>query len=265
MSIIQRLNGRLHGSWCPFLSAFHVPDLLARSETTEPSVVFVVESPHTCEVRSNERAAHRHPLAGSSGNAMTSKFVAEGLLCSCHAGRPFGEVVRDGDLEWPRVLNVCELPLQADSYHQLFAAGLQSTLPNLQDWGKLMVAFEKIRRYRTSTSNQWPGDNLEGEVLGDFQDRLRRAVSDSPLVVALGGVAGAACRKAAQKERTPVSGVSPDESVPSSDNENATRMEPGATAPHPSRWSRRAEEEQVQRMFISVKAHLDQSTDTEQC
>ena len=263
MSIIQRLNKRLHGCWCPFFSAFHVLDLQAQSETNGPSVVFVVESPHTSEVRSGERADLRFPLAGNSGKAVTSKFIHDALLCSRHADQPLGALARDGHLDWFRVVNVCQLPLQADTYHQLFASAeldLGAGLPSLQAWGELMVAFRRIRGYGENTSSGWPKDNLEREVLEDFRERLRCAVSDSPLVVAFGRVAKAACEKAAHRERELACISPPYDSGPSQGNESWDRMTPMATVPHPSfgQWSTNAGE--VQQMLDIVKEHLGRVT-----
>ncbi len=267
MAIIQQLDARLDSHWCPFLSAFHVPDVQAHVRKTGASVVFVVESPHTCEVRSGKRADCRYPLAGRSGKEITSKFVDKGLLCSHHAGRSLGELLQEGNLDWLRVVNVCELPLQADAYHQLFAKGELDTgsesasLPSLQGWGKLMVTFRKIRKYGKTTSCKWPDNDLERAIMEDFRERLRRAVSDSPLVVALGEVAAAACRKAANKERERTSNDPNNGSGLSPGDENWKWMCPGVTAPHPSRgrWSSEEGSAKVKEMLCRVVEHRDQS------
>ena len=250
MSIIQRLDGRLDGCWCPFLSAFHVPDVQGRSGSSGPSVVFVVESPHTSEVRSGNCADFRYPLAGDSGKEITSKFIEEGLLCPSYTGQPLGEIVRNGCLDWLRVVNVCELPLQADTYHQLFAAADRDTgveLPSLKEWGELMLASKKILAFRTHKSCRWPSGPLVHEIMDDFRDRLRGAVSNSSLVVALGQVAKVAGRKAARREQEGAD----------SDNEIWRKMLPNKTVPHPARNGWKGEEAiaKLREMFERVREH----------
>ena len=259
MPIVQRLNGRLDGYWCPFLSAFHVPDPQARSGSSGPSVVFVVESPHTCEVRSGNCADLRYPLAGDSGNEITSKFIEEGLLCPTHRGLPLGKLVRNGCLEWLRVVNVCELPLQADTYHQLFAAHNWNgavEMPSLKGWGELMLASKMIRNFRTHKSCGWPSGPVAHEIMEDFRDRLHGIVSNSSMVVALGKVAKAACRKAARREKEgAVSG-----------NETWRQMLPNTSIPHPARngWKGEEVNAKLEEMFERVREHrnrpLEQST-----
>ena len=260
MPIIERLNRKLDGCWCPFLSAFHVPDPQAQSGSSAPSVVFVVESPHICEVRSGKCADIRYPLAGDSGKTITSKFIEEGLLCSSHAGRPLGAIVRNGCLDWLRVVNVCELPLKADTYHQLFAAGkLGSTagLPSLQAWGELMCATKRVRAFGAKKSDRWPSEPLVHEIMEEFRARLRATVSDSSLVLALGKVPEAACKMASRREKE----------QPVAINEAWRHMRPSVeNVPHPARkgWTKTKNTAKLQEMFKRVSEHRrgspDQST-----
>ena len=267
MAIIQQLDAGLDSHWCSFLSVFHVPDVQDHVGKSGASVVFVVESPHIDEVRSGKRADCRYPLAGKSGKEITRKFVDKGLLCSHHAGRSLGELLQEGNLDWLRVVNVCELPLQADPYHQLFASGELDTgsesasLPSLQDWGKLMVAFRKIRKYGKTTSCKWPDDDLERAIMEDFRERLRKAVSDSPLVVALGEVAAAVCRKAANKERERTSNDLNNGSGSSPGNESWKRMCAGMTVPHPSfgHWSKEKRSAKIKKMLCGMVEHRNKS------
>ena len=250
MSIIHRLNGSLDGCWCPFLSAFHVPDSQAQSGSSEPSIVFVVESPHTCEVRL------RYPLAGDSGKTIASKFIEEGLLCTDHAKLPLGAIVQNGCLDWLRIVNVCELPLQADTYHQLFAADEwdpEVELPSLKDWGKLMCATGEILAITTHKSDGWPSGLLVHEIMDDFRDRLRGAVSNSSLVVALGKVANAACLKAARREKEEAA----------SGDETWRRMRPNKSVPHPARNGWKGDEAiaKLQQMFEGVREHRNRTSD----
>ena len=244
MSIIHRLNGKLDGCWCPFLSEFHVPDPQAQSGSSGPSVVFVVESPHTCEV------CLGFPLAGKSGKAIASKLIEEGLLCPSYTGQPLGEIVQKRCLDWLHVVNVCELPLQADTYHQLFAAGKicpAAGLPSLKGWGELMLASKTILAYGAKSSDRWPKDPLVQEIIEDFRDRLRGTVSDSSLVVALGNVANVACKKAAkrEKERT------------ASGNDTWKQMLPNRRVPHPARngWDGEEVTAVVQEILKRVREH----------
>ena len=257
MAIIERLNAKLDGCWCAFLRTFRVPDAHAPVGTTGARVVFVVESPHISEVQSGKCENCRVPLAGRSGKAITSKFVENGLLSQRRADRPVGELAGEGELNWLGVVNVCELPLQADAYHQLFAAGelnLDAGLPSLQAWGKLMVAFRKIRNYdkKTKGLSARRVDDIEREVMEDFRERLQCAVSDSTLVVALGEVATAACRIAADRERELANGPN-DASEPSPGKEHWVRLCPAVTVPHPSRgqWSGKSDPE-VRQMLNRV-------------
>ena len=264
MAIVQQLNEGLEGQWCSFLSAFRVPDVQGQVGMSGASVVFVVESPHISEVRSGKLADCRYPLAGESGKKITCKFVDKGLLCSRHAGRPLGKLLQEGNLEWLRVVNVCELPLQADTYHQLFATDeldLNAGLPSLQAWGELMVAFRQIRKYGKKTSCKWPDDDLVRTVMEDFRERLRDVVSDSPLVVALGEVAAAACRKATNKERERTSNDPNNGSGSSPGNENWKRMCPEMTVRHPSRsqWSKGPGLTEAKEMLCRVVEHRNKS------
>ena len=211
-------------------------------------------------MRSGNCADRRYPLAGKSGKTITAKFIKEGLLCGSHAERPLGTILRDGCLDWLRVVNVCELPLQADTYHQLFADedwDPAVELPSLKGWGELMLASKKILAYGAETSDRWPKDPLVQEIIEDFRERLRGAVSDSSLVVALGKVAEIACRKAVRREK--------EQSVMGSETRRYMQL-PVKKVPHPSRngWEGEEVTATLQEMFERVSEHRsghpDQST-----
>ncbi|MCY3640654.1 MAG: hypothetical protein OXH37_06535, partial [Gammaproteobacteria bacterium] len=239
---------------------FHVPDPQPTlSSMGNPWVVFVVESPHSMEVRSGITPQACHPLAGETGRSMTKKFIENGLVGNEHANEALGVLVPKGCIGWVRVVCVSELPLQAKTYHQLFATGeadIGTGLPSLQGWGELMLAFDRVRGYSEKTSVQWPADDLDKEIMDDFRVRLRDATSNLSLIVALSSVAQAACRKAAAREKALATDGTCDHGVAPAEQRTWDKWVTGPVAPHPARNQWKNEPDKVAKMFKKVAEHL---------
>lgn len=108
MTIVDLLNGRLHGDWRSFLNRFRVSDLHAADQTVRAWLV--CESPHTREIESG------HPLAGPAGKTVSKALVKCGLIDSQYKNCPIGNIINDNDVDWMGIINVCELPLQCSAY-----------------------------------------------------------------------------------------------------------------------------------------------------
>ena len=125
------------------LSKYFVDDIL-RDDT---KVIFVLESPHTQEVKNG------YPVAGKSGVDMS--------LVLFNISEPFGKLVYENRLNSLGLLNVSNYPLQKSAYE------------NPQD--KVLEFFELIRQNPRPRKNAKGSINLViNKMLDNFKARLEK-------------------------------------------------------------------------------------------
>ncbi len=148
--IAERLSGSLSGDWTQTLAMFRVPDAPAHPPPNR--ALLICESPHTDEVLIHEPMEARFPLRGATGKAVTKALIAcREPLAVQHGeegGVPVGQLVTDGLLNSVRIVNLCELPLQAEAYAKGFDDLALQDVPealSFQEWCKLVRTFRTVR------------------------------------------------------------------------------------------------------------------------
>ncbi|MEN8303721.1 MAG: uracil-DNA glycosylase family protein [Campylobacterota bacterium] len=125
------------------LKDYFVNDLVYK----DSEVVFVLESPHTQEVKNG------YPVAGKSGKDMSQ--VLFGL------DEAFGKLIHDQTIKNIAIVNVCNYPLQKSAY-------LNVELKELE-------FFEKIRQNPKLRKSDKLGINaVIDRVMSDFAERLKK-------------------------------------------------------------------------------------------
>jgi uracil-DNA glycosylase len=110
----------------------------------DTKIIFVLESPHTQEVKNG------YPVAGKSGFDMSS--VLFGI------DESFGKLVRDKAIKEIGIVNVCNYPLQMSAY------AIEPTYE--------MGFFEKIRQNPNLRKQQNPINEVILDMMDDFKNRL---------------------------------------------------------------------------------------------
>jgi len=122
----------------------YIVDDIVREDT---KVIFVLESPHTQEVKNG------YPVAGKSGVDMS--LVLFGL------NEPFGKLVYENRVNGVGLLNISNLPLQKSAYQNPHA--------------KVLEFFEIIRQNPKPRKHAKGGINLVIEkMLANFKNRLEK-------------------------------------------------------------------------------------------
>ena len=123
------------------LKEYFVDDLLF----DDTQIIFVLESPHTQEVKNG------YPVAGKSGNDM-SKVLFD-------LDEAFGKLIFEQKIKNIGILNVCNYPLQHSAYDKTYAE---------------TEFFEKIRQNPKQRKYDKNGINLSvTKMMNDFQKRLK--------------------------------------------------------------------------------------------
>ncbi|MEA1955406.1 MAG: hypothetical protein U9N02_02810 [Campylobacterota bacterium] len=122
------------------LKNYFVNDILHE----ETKTIFVLESPHTQEVKNG------YPVAGKSGFDMSS--VLFGI------DESFGKLVRDKKVDAMGIVNICNYPLQMSAY---------DIVPN-ED----MQFFEKIRQNPKLRKKVNPINDAIKKMMDNFKSRL---------------------------------------------------------------------------------------------
>lgn len=125
------------------LKDYFVDDLIYK----DSQVVFVLESPHTQEVKNG------YPVAGKSGNDMSK--ILFGL------DESFGKLIFNQTIKKIAIINVCNYPLQKSAY--------------LNSKSNELEFFEKIRQNPKLRKNDKIGINAVIEpMMSDFANRLQK-------------------------------------------------------------------------------------------
>ena len=196
-TIVERLNGSLAGDWACTLTRFRVVDVPAEAGLGCP--LLICESPHADEV-TDEPLECRYPLRGAAGKIVTKALVAcrePAALQYGGEGRltvPVGRLVEQGHLDSIRIVNVCELPLQSETYARRISETTIQSLPDglaFSEWCKLVLAFRTVRDLRQATPEAC--DPLVDHILEDLRCRLGdpRQVRNRAALVC--GLAAQAC------------------------------------------------------------------------
>jgi hypothetical protein len=163
------------------LECYAVNDLMPW-KCDELCVVFLLESPYENEV------LHKHPLAGSSGKAVTGWFVEkmEGGFGDWERDIPFGCHLRKRKRSYGKIglMNCSRLPMDKSVYG---CSGYSKS--------KKIVGMDKIRT-NLSKGREAPAHckEIEKEVIDDLALRLNN-LPDSVLIVPCGNVARAMIAK----------------------------------------------------------------------
>lgn len=196
-TIVERLNGSLAGDWAAFLTRFRVVDVPTESDTVRP--LLICESPHADEV-TDEAIESRYPLRGAAGKTVTKALVeCQEPAALQHGGEgrrtaPVGQLVKQGYLDSIAIVNVCELPLQSQTYAQRIREADIQALPEdlvFREWCKLVLAFRIVRELRTSTGRVC--DPLVDLILEDFCCRLGNSQQFRSRPAVVCGLAAQAC------------------------------------------------------------------------
>ena len=122
----------------------YVVDDIVHKDT---KVIFVLESPHTQEVK------HGYPVAGKSGVDMS--------LVLLDKNEPLGKLIYEKKLSYLGLLNISNIPLQKSAYNNPDA--------------KVLEFFETIRQNPKPRKNPKNGINLVIEkMLNSFKTRLEK-------------------------------------------------------------------------------------------
>ena len=117
------------------LERYFIPDLpIQETDICSVKVVLLVESPHTSEI------CHRHPLAGSSGRAIT-KFLGEinRETFDKESEGAIGCLVKSRCVPWLALVNVSNMPLQSIVY-----CAIQASCSN--NLCSLLESFQNIKK-----------------------------------------------------------------------------------------------------------------------
>ena len=125
------------------LKNYFVDDLIYE----DSEVVFVLESPHTQEVKNG------YPVAGKSGNDMSK--ILFGL------DEAFGKLIQNQTVQKIAILNVCNYPLQKSAY-------LNPDMPELKQFEKIRQN-PKLRKYDKEGINA-----VVKPMMEDFSKRLSK-------------------------------------------------------------------------------------------
>ena len=125
------------------LKNYFVDDLL----DDKNKVIFVLESPHTQEVKNG------YPVAGKSGNDMSKVLF--------NMDEAFGRIVYEKKITNIGILNVCNYPMQMSAYGDARLLGCVS-----------MEYFEKIRQNPKLRKTANPVNQVIQGMMNDFKNRL---------------------------------------------------------------------------------------------
>ena len=182
------------------LERYFVPDLPTQeADIRSVKVILLVESPDTSEV------CHRHPLAGSSGKAVTRFLGKEVFNGEVKNAIGIGCLVKSRCVPWLALMNVSNLPLQSSVYCAI-QASCSDNLHSLLD--SFCEIKAKIERRKISPLNSL--NFLDGRekyvyriIVNDLACRIMKVrLHGNPLFVPCGYFArnflGFACRCLAQ-------------------------------------------------------------------
>jgi len=122
------------------LKNYFVDDLLYE----DTKVIFVLESPHTQEVK------NAYPVAGKSGNDMSKVLFDK--------DEAFGKLIFEQKIQGIGILNVCNYPLQKSAYKN-------------QDLKEIEL-FAKIRQNPQLRKKANPINDVINPMMSDFKKRL---------------------------------------------------------------------------------------------
>lgn len=161
----------------------------------ELKVVLLLESPHIDEVGLSDEIHNRHPLAGTSGQAVTKVLMEwlPGLILQDNES--IGSLVnrKHYDVRWLGIMNVSQLPFQSSAYNIN-----DDARQNRPPWNEYKDSMSHIREKRRRCEDH---DNplrckinqLYHTIIGDLRRRLELMKFGRP------GVLLVCCGEVAQK------------------------------------------------------------------
>lgn len=190
--LLERIKDIFGQDFSNSLARFRVQD--GGTDRGGLSVVLLVESPHTHEVR------HGYPLAGSQGHhagrLVRDKFMQfrPGLQLP---EQPIGKLVNEehDTVRTLGIMNVSQLPLKEESY------GQNNDVCQNQRWNEYKNYINTIRSGPGACTRQCTDcQNLDNAIAEDLRRRLRCLHENNPdvLLVRCGEVASAFYTKAVE-------------------------------------------------------------------
>ena len=192
-------NGHLSCGDARYLRNYVVHDV-PRSIGATVQIVFLVESPHRDEVRSESR----YPLAGHSGRNVTEDLILDHnlqeseQLCAGDRGIPIGKLVYENKIPWLAIMNVSLLPLQKKSYrnHRNQSNKIQTL------WCAFWEIKEKMQRSDSGDPDLCPISRNVYDVIANNLayriDQITRSRQCQPKFILFGNVARRSLDRAKQ-------------------------------------------------------------------
>lgn len=159
-------------------------------------IIFLVESPHTDEVKRE----NRYPLAGHSGRNVTEDLMSRGQIqpyidIDRDRDISIGKLVRDNRIPWLAIMNVSLLPLQKIAYGRVEA--------HSDEVQTLWCAFKEIKREleQSEEGDLCPTSKKVYEaIIHEFACRIEQVATQCQpnLIIPFGNVARRSLCKAKQ-------------------------------------------------------------------
>ena len=174
-----------------FYKEYLVKDVRNISKKGNAVVVFILESPHTDEIRK------KHPLAGNSGKAVSKLFDEK---------EPIGALIKDSLVKNVAIVNVCNIPMNISAYKCSDLEKLNCFKLILLNWLRKTIGTDK-----KAIDNNFKDCNEEKremieKIVDDMKRRLCKLQSNLKtkqiVVVPCGNVATAFWKKVVCKNNS---------------------------------------------------------------
>ena len=159
---------------------YHYVHDLFPADVSRVKVVFLLESPHICEI------CHDHPLADKSGTKVAEFLLSKNLISetdACDSNSvpvPIGCLVKDESIPWIALMNVSELPLQKESYcvpHCIYSEQLDCLREEMEEIRKNLHRYYPIKKpFSRSTDLR---RNIYKMIVSDLKCRIEFITSIS--------------------------------------------------------------------------------------
>lgn len=154
MSIVQYLTEDGTGSY----SSFYVPDIVA-PDRSSPSLVFVLESPHSEELRTGT------PVSGSAGRS-AYRYLVPNAPTEIALGPFIREQIDRGDTRMA-MLNVSNVPLQRPAGCGVQALEIHSRL----DWSTIS-SLRNLGQFSSNSPEKLWRSHASSALLSNFREKI---------------------------------------------------------------------------------------------
>ena len=155
----------------------------SNEDRNDIEVVLVVESPDVHEV------CHKHPLAGTSGENVTKKYVTR-MINDSDKSKPIGCLAVSRQIRWLSLMNVSQLPLSQEFYCVTQPNYSDELKRLLQSLGKIKNILQRKRYINYHPPLDILSNNVYDIIVGDLACRVRQIRHrQNPLFVPCGNFA----------------------------------------------------------------------------